>query len=47
MDPGRASQAVLREGDVDEAAGAGITVEPAGGSPRPTTTPVALATMPA
>ncbi|MFD8276559.1 anti-sigma factor [Streptomyces flaveolus] len=47
MDPGRASQAVLREGDIDDAAGAGITVEPAGGSPRPTTTPVAVATMPA
>jgi hypothetical protein len=45
--PGRASQAVLRAGDVDGAAGVGITVEPARGSPRPTTTPVALVTMPA
>ncbi|MYR40547.1 anti-sigma factor, partial [Streptomyces sp. SID5910] len=47
MDPGRKSQAVLMEGAVDGAAGVGITVEPAGGSPQPTTTPIALMTMPA
>ncbi|MGW7055485.1 anti-sigma factor [Streptomyces sp. NPDC054887] len=34
--------AVLMEGPVDSAEGMGITVEPAGGSPRPTTTPLAL-----
>ncbi|MFE0802767.1 anti-sigma factor domain-containing protein [Streptomyces sp. NPDC058812] len=47
MDPGRGSQAVLMEGDVDGAAGVGITVEPAGGSEQPTTTPMALLNMPA
>ncbi|MEU3731383.1 anti-sigma factor [Streptomyces sp. NPDC033538] len=47
MDPGRGSQAVLMEGDVDGAAGVGITVEPAGGSEQPTTTPIALMNMPA
>ncbi|MDG9723194.1 MULTISPECIES: anti-sigma factor [unclassified Streptomyces] len=47
MDAGRGSQAVLMEGDVDGAAGVGITVEPAGGSEQPTTTPIALMNMPA
>ncbi|MFH9730076.1 anti-sigma factor domain-containing protein [Streptomyces sp. NPDC017260] len=47
MDPGRGSQAVLMEGDVDDAVGVGITVEPAGGSKQPTTTPIALMNMPA
>ncbi|MFB7091447.1 anti-sigma factor domain-containing protein [Streptomyces sp. NPDC056296] len=47
MEPGRGSQAVLMEGDVDDAAGVGITVEPAGGSEQPTTTPIALMSMPA
>lgn len=47
MDPGRDSQAVLMEGDVNDAAGVGITVEPAGGSRQPTTTPLALLNMPA
>ncbi|WP_329473649.1 anti-sigma factor [Streptomyces sp. NBC_01723] len=47
MDPGRSSQAVLMEGAVDGAGGVGITVEPAGGSPQPTSDPVALMSMPA
>ncbi|MEU6447159.1 anti-sigma factor [Streptomyces sp. NPDC046979] len=47
MDPGRSSQAVLMEGAVDGAGGVGITVEPAGGSPQPTSDPVALMNMPA
>ncbi|MEE1752454.1 anti-sigma factor [Streptomyces sp. SP18CS02] len=38
---------VLMEGDVDGASGMGVTVEPAGGSPRPTTAPVALMALPA
>jgi anti-sigma-K factor RskA len=47
MDPGRSGQAVLMTGAVDDAAGVGITVEPAGGSEQPTTTPIALVNMPA
>lgn len=34
---------VTLRGDAGTASGAGLTVEPAGGSPQPTTTPVALA----
>ncbi|MDN5717817.1 MAG: anti-sigma factor, partial [Janibacter sp.] len=33
---------MLLEGDVDSAAGVGVTMEPAGGSPQPTSDPVAL-----
>jgi anti-sigma-K factor RskA len=33
---------ILLEGDPATATGAGITVEPAGGSPKPTGKPVAL-----
>ena len=33
---------VLLKGDATEATGVGITVEPAGGSPEPTSEPVAL-----
>jgi len=33
---------VVLSGDATEATGAGITVEPAGGSPQPTTAPIAL-----
>lgn len=40
--PGAGNQVVVLEGDASAAAGAGITVEPAGGSPQPTTKPVAL-----
>ncbi|MGW7056705.1 anti-sigma factor [Streptomyces sp. NPDC054887] len=39
--------AVVMEGDLGKATGMGVTVEPAGGSPRPTTTPLALMTLPA
>ncbi|MEU8585923.1 anti-sigma factor [Streptomyces sp. NPDC048664] len=46
MDPDRAGQTVLMRGRVDGASGVGITVEPAGGSPEPTTTPVGLLDIP-
>ncbi|GGD09078.1 anti-sigma factor [Nocardioides daphniae] len=36
------NQTVLLDGDASEAIGAGITVEPEGGSPAPTTEPIAL-----
>ena len=42
LDPGRSDQAVLMRGAVDRASGMGITVEPAGGSKQPTSTPLAL-----
>lgn len=41
-DVSRARDGVLLEGDAASATGAGITVEPAGGSDSPTTVPVAL-----
>ncbi|WP_129306098.1 anti-sigma factor [Streptomyces sp. L2] len=41
LSPGRATQAVLMSGAVNGARGVGVTVEPAGGSSRPTSTPVA------
>ncbi|MEU0337258.1 anti-sigma factor [Streptomyces sp. NPDC006193] len=47
MDPGRTSQAVLLHGPVQKASGLGITVEPAGGSDRPTSAPIALVAFPA
>ncbi|MEU4874383.1 anti-sigma factor [Streptomyces sp. NPDC021608] len=47
MDPGRSDQTVLLRGAVDAASGMGITVEPAGGSPRPTSPPIALWKFPA
>jgi anti-sigma-K factor RskA len=47
MDPDRATEAVLMDGAVDDASGMGITVEPAGGSARPTSDPVALLGFPA
>lgn len=46
MDPGRTDQAVLLQGGVDGAAGMGVTVEPAGGSEQPTSSPVALLSLP-
>jgi anti-sigma-K factor RskA len=46
MDPGRTTEAVLMEGSVDDASGMGITVEPAGGSPKPTSDPLALLSFP-
>ncbi|MFJ8820769.1 anti-sigma factor domain-containing protein [Streptomyces sp. NPDC102467] len=47
MDPGRTAQTVLMDGAVAGASGMGITVEPAGGSPHPTSQPVALMQLPA
>lgn len=38
---------VLLEGEPADAAAVGLTVEPAGGSPRPTTAPLLLMTLPA
>ncbi|MEU0114667.1 anti-sigma factor [Streptomyces bobili] len=42
MDPGRTDQAVVMAGAVDGASGMGITLEPEGGSPRPTSAPLAV-----
>ncbi|MDQ8705335.1 anti-sigma factor [Streptomyces sp. LHD-70] len=39
--------ATLMDGPVGKASGMGITVEPAGGSPRPTTSPLGLMPLPA
>ncbi|WP_406010656.1 anti-sigma factor [Streptomyces sp. NBC_00637] len=47
MDPRRTSQAVVLRGTVDDASRVGITVEPAGGSEKPTLPPVALLPFPA
>ncbi len=38
---------VVMEGGIGKASGMGVTVEPAGGSSQPTTTPLALMTLPA
>ncbi|NYV73481.1 anti-sigma factor domain-containing protein [Streptomyces sp. UH6] len=46
MDPDRGSQAVLMQGALDDASRVGITVEPAGGSEQPTSTPVAVLSVP-
>ncbi|MFD3918284.1 anti-sigma factor domain-containing protein [Streptomyces sp. NPDC058595] len=46
MDPSSSSDSVLMAGSVGEASGMGITVEPAGGSPEPTSDPVALMNFP-
>ncbi|MFE9479611.1 anti-sigma factor domain-containing protein [Streptomyces spororaveus] len=46
MDPGTPATATLLEGPVDTASGMGVTVEPAGGSPQPTSAPVALLGFP-
>ncbi|EGX55173.1 hypothetical protein SZN_34202 [Streptomyces zinciresistens K42] len=42
LDPGRGARAVLMQGAVGRSSGMGVTVEPAGGSARPTTAPLAL-----
>ncbi|KUF18109.1 anti-sigma factor [Streptomyces silvensis] len=47
MDPERTTSALVMKGRVGEATGMGVTVEPAGGSPEPTTKPVALLDFPA
>ncbi|MFJ7999475.1 anti-sigma factor domain-containing protein [Streptomyces sp. NPDC096310] len=47
LDPATGSASVLMDGPVDGASGMGITVEPAGGSEQPTSTPLALMNFPA
>jgi anti-sigma-K factor RskA len=47
LDTDRTDQAVVLAGSANSASAVGITVEPAGGSPRPTTAPLALVTLPA
>jgi hypothetical protein len=47
MDPHRSSQAVSLTGAVDGASGMGITVEPTGGSDKPSSDPVAMLRLPA
>ncbi|MFG3586751.1 anti-sigma factor domain-containing protein [Streptomyces sp. NPDC047990] len=47
MDADRVTQAVLLDGSPRGASAVGITVEPAGGSARPTSAPVALMQLPA
>ena len=46
LDPSVTSDSVLMAGAVGEASGMGITVEPAGGSPQPTSDPLALMNFP-
>ncbi|MEU3480001.1 anti-sigma factor [Streptomyces sp. NPDC033753] len=46
MDPGATAEATLLNGPVDGATGMGVTLEPAGGSPRPTSDPVAVLAFP-
>lgn len=43
--PGAGDQTVVLDGDANAATGAGITVEPSGGSTQPTTKPLALYTF--
>jgi anti-sigma-K factor RskA len=40
--PSADDQTLLLDGDASEAIAAGITIEPAGGSPQPTSAPIAL-----
>ncbi|WP_369217822.1 anti-sigma factor [Streptomyces flavofungini] len=47
LDPGKDTEAMLMDGSVGRASGMGITVEPEGGSPKPTSDPVALMDFPA
>ncbi|MEU9646586.1 anti-sigma factor [Streptomyces sp. NPDC048188] len=47
MDSDRTSQTVLLHGPVEKASALGMTVEPAGGSARPTSAPIALMSLPA
>lgn len=46
LDPSATSDTVLMAGSVGTASGMGITLEPSGGSPRPTTDPLALMAFP-
>ncbi|MCH0563012.1 MULTISPECIES: anti-sigma factor domain-containing protein [unclassified Streptomyces] len=47
MDPSRTDQAVLLRGAVDGASGMGVTLEPAGGSARPSSEPIVRLAFPA
>ncbi|WP_121751267.1 anti-sigma factor [Streptomyces sp. E2N166] len=47
MDTHRTSQALVLEGSANAASAVGITLEPTGGSARPTSDPIALLTLPA
>ncbi|MFI5804095.1 anti-sigma factor domain-containing protein [Streptomyces sp. NPDC051561] len=47
LNPAARTDSVLMDGPVGSASGMGITVEPAGGSPAPTSDPVALMDFPA
>ncbi|MFJ4965084.1 Anti-sigma-K factor RskA [Streptomyces sp. ADI96-02] len=47
MDPSASDDAVLLDGPVDRASGMGVTVEPAGGSAEPTSSPLVLMDFPA
>ncbi|MGW0916571.1 anti-sigma factor [Streptomyces sp. NPDC002784] len=47
MDADRSDQAVTLSGSASSASAVGITVEPTGGSPRPTSAPLALVNLPA
>ncbi|MFE6331642.1 anti-sigma factor domain-containing protein [Streptomyces sp. NPDC057798] len=47
MDAYRTGQALVLEGSPSTASAVGITVEPTGGSPRPTSAPIALLSLPA
>ncbi|MEV8402229.1 anti-sigma factor [Streptomyces niveus] len=46
LDPSATSDSVLMAGSVGAASGMGITLEPAGGSPQPTSDPLALMNFP-
>ncbi|GHE64446.1 hypothetical protein GCM10018785_36660 [Streptomyces longispororuber] len=46
LDPESTTTATLMKGPVGKATGMGMTVEPAGGSPEPTSPPVALLALP-
>lgn len=45
--PGFGTRTVLLQGTIGQAEGMGITIEPAGGSPHPTSAPIALMAFPA
>jgi len=47
MDPHLSTQTLVLRGPLDGASGMGVTVEPAGGSAKPTSAPVALLPFPA
>ncbi|MFF2848058.1 anti-sigma factor domain-containing protein [Streptomyces sp. NPDC058001] len=47
LDPTRTTNTVLMDGTVGGASGMGVTIEPTGGSPHPTTKPLTLLEFPA